>query len=58
VTHAARVVAVDGRRVSFEIVVRDAVEEVARATHERMIVDKARLAAAIAAKHAEMATHP
>ncbi|HVH74778.1 MAG TPA: hotdog domain-containing protein [Stellaceae bacterium] len=54
VTHQARVVAVDGRRVSFEIVVRDAVEEVARATHQRMIVEKARLAAAIEAKRVKM----
>lgn len=54
VTHAARVTAVDRGRVTFEITVRDAVEEVARATHQRMIVEKARLAAAIEAKRTKM----
>ncbi|HEV2301626.1 MAG TPA: LysR family transcriptional regulator [Stellaceae bacterium] len=58
VTHQARVVAVDRGRVSFEIVVRDAVEEVARASHQRMIVEKNRLAAAIEAKRAKMGAQP
>ncbi len=50
VTHSVRVGAVAGRRVSFEIVVRDAIEEVAHARHDRVIVDKARLAAAVRRK--------
>ena len=58
VTHRARVVAVDGRRVSFAVVVSDAVEEVARASHQRMIVEKDRLAAAIEAKRAKMNAQP
>lgn len=51
-THSGRVSAVDGRRVAFEVVVRDDVEEVARVRHERVIVDTARLAAFVAAKRA------
>jgi fluoroacetyl-CoA thioesterase len=50
VTHSVRVGALAGRRVSFEITVRDAVEQVAQARHERVVVDKARLAVAVRRK--------
>jgi fluoroacetyl-CoA thioesterase len=50
VMHDATVVAVEGDRVSFEIVVRDTVEIVATARHTRVIVDKGRLVRMIQAK--------
>jgi fluoroacetyl-CoA thioesterase len=50
VTHSVQVGAVAGRRVSFEITVRDAVEEVAHARHDRVVVATARLAAAVRRK--------
>lgn len=40
----AEVTAVDGRRVEFDVMARDETEEIGRGTHERMIVDVARLA--------------
>jgi fluoroacetyl-CoA thioesterase len=52
VTIDARIAGVDGRRVSFEFSVRDAVEEVGRGTHVRFVVDTARSRARIAAKRA------
>jgi fluoroacetyl-CoA thioesterase len=52
VVHDGTVVAVDGDRVSFEIVVRDAVEVVATARHTRVIVEKARLVRLVQAKRA------
>ncbi len=53
-THEVTVSRIEGRRVSFDITVRDAVEEVARARHQRVIVDKARLAAALRAKREKL----
>jgi predicted thioesterase len=46
----ARVVAVDGRRVNFEISAFDDVELVARGTHERFIVDLERFLAGVQSK--------
>ena len=40
----AEVTAVDGRRIEFDVSARDEMEEIGRGTHERMIVDVARLA--------------
>ncbi len=54
VTIEARLAAVEGKRVTFDIVFRDAVEEVARARHRRMVVDKERLKAAIEKKRAQL----
>ncbi|HYM49323.1 MAG TPA: hotdog domain-containing protein [Candidatus Limnocylindrales bacterium] len=48
----ARVVATDGRRISFEVEAVDEVELVARGTHERFVVDLARFLAAVDAKRA------
>jgi predicted thioesterase len=50
VTHSVTVAAIDRDRVTFEIVVRDPIEEVATARHTRVIVEKARLARLIQAK--------
>lgn len=55
VTVGCRVTAVEGRRVSFAVTVSDPLEEVAAVKHQRMIVDKARLAAAVRDKRARLA---
>ncbi|HEX2727174.1 MAG TPA: hotdog domain-containing protein, partial [Beijerinckiaceae bacterium] len=46
----AEVTAVDGRRVAFNVVARDDSEEIGRGTHERMVVDLARLGQRLTAK--------
>lgn len=46
----AEVTAVDGRRVEFDVHARDAVEEIGSGTHERMVVDVARLAKKVESK--------
>ena len=46
----ARVVAVDGRRVDFEISAFDEVELVARGTHQRVVVDLERFLAGVQGK--------
>jgi fluoroacetyl-CoA thioesterase len=46
----AEVTAVDGRRVAFNVSARDETEEIGNGTHERMVVDVARLAKRLAAK--------
>jgi predicted thioesterase len=43
----ARVVAVDGRRVDFEVSAFDDVELVARGTHERVVIDLERFLARV-----------
>ena len=48
----ARVVAVDGRRVDFEVSAFDDVELVARGTHERVVIDLERFLARVQAKRA------
>jgi fluoroacetyl-CoA thioesterase len=55
VTVQVRVAEIDGRRITFAATVADPVEEVATLRHRRMIVDKARLAAAIRDKQARLA---
>jgi predicted thioesterase len=50
----ARVVAVDGRRVDFEVSAFDDVELVARGTHERVVVDLERFLARVHAKRAHV----
>jgi len=44
VTAEAVVTKVDGRRLEFDVTARDEVEEIGRGTHERMVVDLARIA--------------
>ena len=50
VTAEAHVTKVDGRRIEFKISARDEIEEIGSGTHERMVVDLARLGARLAAK--------
>jgi fluoroacetyl-CoA thioesterase len=48
----AEVTRVDGRRVEFNVRARDETEEIGAGTHERVIVDLARLARRLDAKRA------
>ena len=50
VTAVAEVTAVDGRRIKFKVTASDETEEIGNGTHERMVVDLARLNARLAAK--------
>jgi len=52
----ARVVAAEGRRVSFEILAVDEVELIARGTHQRVVVDLGRFLAAVELKNAARMT--
>jgi len=49
-TAEAVVTKVDGRRIEFDVSARDEIEEIGNGTHERMIVDMARLAQRLEAK--------
>ena len=49
-TAEAVVTRVDGRRIEFDVSARDEIEEIGNGTHERMIVDMARLAQRLEAK--------
>lgn len=51
----ARVVAVDGRKVSFEATVKDELDDVGVGTHTRFVVDKARTFERLKAKAARFA---
>jgi fluoroacetyl-CoA thioesterase len=46
----AEVTKVDGRRIEFNVSARDENEQIGSGTHERMVVDLARLSARLAAK--------
>jgi fluoroacetyl-CoA thioesterase len=50
ITAKAEVTKVDGRRIEFKVSARDETEEIGSGTHERMVVDLARLGARLAAK--------
>ncbi len=50
VTAEAVVTKVDGRRIEFTVSARDETEEIGNGTHERMVVDMARIAQRLAAK--------
>ena len=50
----ARVVAAEGRRINFEVTAFDDVEQIARGTHERFIVDLDRFLAGVQAKAASV----
>ena len=43
VTAEAEVTKVDGRRIEFKVSARDEMEEIGDGTHERVVVDRARL---------------
>jgi predicted thioesterase len=51
----ARVAAVDGRKVTFEIAARDEIEPIATSTHTRFVVDVARRQERLKAKAAKRA---
>jgi fluoroacetyl-CoA thioesterase len=46
----AEITKVDGRRIEFTVTARDETEEIGSGTHERMVVDRKRLAQRLAAK--------
>jgi fluoroacetyl-CoA thioesterase len=46
----AEVTKVDGRRIEFKVSARDETEEIGSGTHERMVIDRARLAQRLKAK--------
>jgi fluoroacetyl-CoA thioesterase len=50
VSAEAEVTKVDGRRIEFKVSARDETEEIGNGTHERMVVDMARLDKKLAAK--------
>ena len=50
VTAEAEVTKVDGRRIEFKVSARDEIEEIGNGTHERMVVDLARLTQRLEAK--------
>src|SRR5471030_1370562 len=50
VTAEAEVTRVDGRRIEFTVSARDEIEEIGNGTHERMVVDMARIDQRLAAK--------
>jgi fluoroacetyl-CoA thioesterase len=50
VTAEAVVTKVDGRRIEFTVTARDETEEIGTGTHERMVVDMARIDKRLAAK--------
>lgn len=50
VTADAVVTKVDGRRIEFDVTARDEEEEIGNGTHERMVVDMARLDKRLKAK--------
>jgi predicted thioesterase len=53
VTITAEIIAIDKRRVSFAVVVRDTLEECGRGTHVRFVVDIEKSKQRIAAKRAK-----
>jgi fluoroacetyl-CoA thioesterase len=50
VTAEAAVTGVDGRHITFRVSARDDKEEIGSGTHERAVIDRARLAARLATK--------
>ncbi len=50
ITAQAEVTKVDGRRVEFNVSARDEVEQIGAGTHERVVVDLARLGTRLAEK--------
>src|SRR5690349_11770792 len=58
VTARAELVAVDGRKLTFHIEARDPLEVIGRATHTRVVVDRPRFDAKVAAKLAAAQSLP
>lgn len=55
VTATAEVTAVDGRRIAFAVSASDEIEEIGKGTHERMVIEVARLRQRLDAKIARLA---
>lgn len=53
VTVTAKVTAVEGRKVSFELTARDDLDQIGTATHDRFVVDVAKTQERLAAKKAK-----
>ena len=53
-----RVATVEGRKVSFEVAVKDELDEVGAGTHTRFVVDKAKTFERLKAKAARLAARP
>jgi fluoroacetyl-CoA thioesterase len=51
-----RVAAVEGRKITFDVVVKDEIDEVSRGTHTRFVVDVAKTIERLKAKAAKRAT--
>ncbi len=56
VTAVATVTEVDRRRVNFDVVVRDDVEEIARGTHERFVIQLDKFTSRLEDKQGQVAT--
>jgi predicted thioesterase len=52
---SAAMTEIDGRRLTFEVSVKDAIQDVGRARHVRFVVDKSRQKERLAAKAAKLA---
>jgi fluoroacetyl-CoA thioesterase len=55
---AVRVTAVEGRKVLFDVTVKDELEDVGKGTHARFVVDKAKTLERLKAKAARLAARP
>jgi len=53
-----RVAAVEGRKITFEAVAKDALDEIGRGTHTRFVVDVAKTIGRLKAKAAKLADQP
>jgi len=50
------VVAVEGRKITFEVAAKDEIDEIGRGTHTRFVVDVAKTIARLKAKAAKRVT--
>ena len=57
VTAVVKLVAVDGKRLVFEVAAHDDLEPICKGTHERFVIDKARFAEKIDAKSSKSTDH-
>ena len=58
VTVTVRLVALDGRRLRFEVSAHDGIDEITRGVHERVVIDTARFRASLAKKIARAEAAP
>jgi fluoroacetyl-CoA thioesterase len=55
VTVTATLTEVDGRRVRFDVVAHDGLDEISRGTHQRFVIDRDRFVRAVDVKRARSA---